>query len=171
LLIPTWLVTRKSMGPLTAIGAEIDARTDVDLSPLESKSSYRELASIVKAINGLMLRLNERLAREKEFLSDAAHELKTPLAVIKANAERVAAMNTKPELTSAVTGLTQGVHRATHSIHQLVNYSRLDSGDSADNFAQADLGEVIAERLAILDSLAVRKNVSLIFDHPQKIEH
>ena len=85
LLLPAWLIIRIGLKPLRSIAAVIENRSDQDLTPLPA-SPYRELTPLVTALNHLMARLRRRIEHEHEFLSDAAHELKTPLAAIQINA-------------------------------------------------------------------------------------
>lgn len=166
LLLPTWLVTRRSLRPLHAIGDELDARDETDLSALENTGTYREISPLVSAVNRLMSRLRERLDREKEFLSDAAHELKTPLAVIQSNAERLALGAGDTTNAAALSGIEVGLARATHAVHQLLAFSRVDVIISNPSFTVYNLSELIAEHLAALESLARGKEIELRLESP-----
>lgn len=85
LLLPAWLIVGIGLRPLRQFAQAIAQRADADLTPLPP-SPYRELSPLVQAINQLMARLRQRIEHEHEFLSDAAHELKTPLAAIRIHA-------------------------------------------------------------------------------------
>ncbi|HEU6454999.1 MAG TPA: histidine kinase dimerization/phospho-acceptor domain-containing protein, partial [Roseateles sp.] len=85
LLLPAWFIVGLGLRPLREFAAAIERRSAQDLTPLPD-STYRELSPLVTAINHLMARLRRRIEHEHEFLSDAAHELKTPLAAIQINA-------------------------------------------------------------------------------------
>ena len=123
LLLPAWVIIRTGLRPLKSIGDEIEQRSPADLSPL-APSPYEELSPLVGSINRLMARLAERLEREQEFLVDAAHELKTPIAIIQLNADTLASANSAERLEEAGQGLRAAVQRATHTEHQLLALAR-----------------------------------------------
>jgi hypothetical protein len=126
LLLPAWLIVGIGLRPLREIAAAIEQRAVSDLTALPA-SKYRELSPLVDAINRLMKRLSERIEREHQFLTDAAHELKTPLVAVQINAHvllsRCDAGHPRA-LADAADGLRDGVDRATRMVHQLLALER-----------------------------------------------
>jgi two-component system sensor histidine kinase QseC len=167
LLLPAWLILRRGLRPLRQIGREIERRDAKDLAPLPD-TPYAELAPVVEAVNRLMARLTQRLTREREFLVDAAHELKTPLAVIEANADRL--LRAAPAATEAREGLHVGVQRITHTVHQLLSLMRSGSESAADGseLSRQDLVALLRDRLALLAPLAHRQGVELELRGPEE---
>lgn len=166
LLLPAWLIVRRGLRPLQDMVAIIEQRTDSDLQPLPP-SSYRELSPLAASVNRLMQRLMERVERDKEFLSDAAHELKTPLSVIQANAHLLLNHHdSQTRLQEAGQGLRHGVARATHTVHQLLALERArhDVGDGGS--MPLDLVRLLRERLAQAAPLAMQRSIELELDAP-----
>jgi len=167
LLIPAWLIVGIGLRPLRSIASSIAQRTDADLTPLPD-SKYKELSPLVVAINGLMHRLSQRIEHEHEFLTDAAHELKTPLAAIQINAH-VLMSRTGAEMAERcaepAAGLRSGVARATHTVHQLL---ALERARAEPQVAQAcpltDVADFVRERVATAAHLAVQRNIEIEFD-------
>ena len=160
LLLPAWFIIKIGLRPLETIVTEIEGRNATDLSPL-AESPYKELATLVNSINRLMERLTERLEREQEFLLDAAHELKTPLAIIQINADSLAANRDPKRMQEANYGLHQGVTRATHTVHQLLALAR--SGGDRDNaeLQPMNLVELVGDRLALAAPLALQRAIEM----------
>jgi two-component system sensor histidine kinase QseC len=111
---------------LRRLSRELMQRTPEDLSPLEQKDLPREIQPVTKALNGLFTRLKRALDNERRFTADAAHELRTPLAAIKVQAQ--VAMRSQQDDTRqrALEGLVKGIDRATHLVEQLLTMARLD---------------------------------------------
>ena len=166
LLLPAWLIVRRGLQPLQAMVAAIEQRSASALQPLPP-SGYRELAPLAASVNRLMQRLTERVERDKEFLTDAAHELKTPLSVIQANAHLLLSHRDNPaRLQEADSGLRQGVARATHTVHQLLALERTRHDGEAGAALPLDLVPLLRERLAHAAPLAMQRNVELELDAP-----
>ncbi|MDA6254548.1 sensor histidine kinase, partial [Escherichia coli] len=85
LLFPAWLSIRIAMRPWNKVVNEISLRTPDDLSPLKAVPRHRELRQTVDAINDFLARVRESAERERMFIADAAHELRTPLAAMRIN--------------------------------------------------------------------------------------
>jgi two-component system OmpR family sensor kinase len=163
LLLPAWFIVRHGLRPLRSMVAALEARSASDLSPLP-ESAYRELAPLTGAINHLMRRLTERLTREQEFLSDAAHELKTPLSVIQINAHRLAGCcgdDVTERATQASAGLRDGVARASHTVHQLLAFERARPEQGDAPAPQLDLVGLLRERLAAMVPLAAVRGIDV----------
>ncbi|MBV8035301.1 ATP-binding protein [Roseateles sp.] len=167
LALPLWLLFRLGFAPLKRIGAQISARSAHDLTPL-SATRYVELAPLVNAVNSLMARLQQRLDREHEFLADAAHELKTPLAVIQLGAEGLDQADQRAREESRER-LRLGVRRATHTVHQLLALAR-SGADTLDlSKARHDLVDLVRERIALGGGLAVKRRIELELVAPEQL--
>lgn len=164
LLFPAWLIIRFGLSPLRAVADAIEQRSITDLTALPD-SKYRELSPLIVAINRLMARLNERIEREHEFMTDAAHELKTPLAVIQINAHllqsRCASGEPPERQLEAVEGLRDGVTRATHMVHQLLALERtvVDGGGRPSPVAPLEL--LLRDRVAAAAPLALQRDMEI----------
>jgi len=166
LLIPAWLIVGIGLRPLRSIASSIAQRSDGDLTPLPD-STYRELSPLVDAINGLMARLSQRIEHEHEFLTDAAHELKTPLAAIQINAHVLlsrAGSEMAERCAEPAAGLRSGVARATHTVHQLLALERARAEPQVDHpCPQTDVAEFVRDRVAAAAHLAVQRNIEVEF--------
>ena len=169
-LLPAWFIVRMGLRPLNAVAQALEAReheSRAGLAPLPA-SPYRELAPVVDAVNRLMRRLSDRLAREHEFLADAAHELKTPLSVMQINAHLLETAADPAQRLDAGTGLREGVARATHTVHQLLAFERARQAPADAPLRDLDLTDLLRERLALAAPLALQRDVDLELraDHP-----
>lgn len=167
LALPLWLLFRLGFAPLQRIGTQISQRSAQDLTPLPA-TRYVELAPLVNAVNSLMTRLQQRLDREHEFLADAAHELKTPLAVIQLSAEGLDQADLRAR-DEARERLRLGVQRATHTVHQLLALAR-SGADTVDlSKTRHDLVDLVRERIALASGLAIKRRIELALESPEQI--
>jgi two-component system OmpR family sensor kinase len=128
-------------------------------------STYRELSPLITSINHLMARLRRRIEHEHEFLSDAAHELKTPLAAIQINAHLLQTPNGDAQRHAEVSaGLRDGVARANHLVQQLLSLERARS-DAGDDLALPllSLETLVRDRLAAAAPLALQRGIEIDF--------
>jgi two-component system sensor histidine kinase QseC len=161
LLLPAWLIVGIGLRPLRSIAEQIESRAVSDLTALP-ESKYRELSPLVDAINRLMTRLSARIEREHEFLTDAAHELKTPLAAIQINAHLLLSRSAAGQAgAEAEQGLREGVARATHMVHQLLALERARAEPGSEPLPLTDLGAFVRGRLASAAPLALQRGVEL----------
>jgi len=165
LLLPAWLIVGIGLRPLRSIAQDIEARSDADLTPLPD-SQYRELSPLVMSINQLMARLRKRVEHEREFLTDAAHELKTPLAAIQLNAhllQNPATPGDTQRNAEVSAGLREGVARATHLVHQLLALERARAEPDAEPLPPTALDAVVRDRLAMAAPLALQRDIEIEF--------
>lgn len=165
LLLPAWFIVGLGLKPLRSFAAAIENRSAQDLTPLPD-STYRELSPLVTAINHLMARLRRRIEHEHEFLSDAAHELKTPLAAIQINAHLLQARGAEADPqrhAQASARLRDGVARANHLVQQLLSLERArsDAGDVA--LPTLSLETLVRDRLAAAAPLALQRGIDIDF--------
>jgi len=85
-VLPVWLAIRQGLRPLRRLSGRLAQRHADDLSSLDIDLKYAELQPVVSAFNALLLKLRDKVQRERAFVQDAAHELRTPMAVIAAQA-------------------------------------------------------------------------------------
>ena len=124
------LVTERAFRPVRRIAAELAERRDDDLSPVNTAEMPVETHGLGVALNGLLARQAEVLARERRFTADAAHELRTPLASLRVQAQVAARAGSAAERRSALDKLQANIDRTTHLMSQLLSLSRLEPGSS-----------------------------------------
>ncbi len=114
------------LAPLERLEESLARRSGTDLSPIEPESVPQEIREVVRALNALLERLRLANARQREFLQDAAHQLRTPLAGLQMQLELLAA---KPVDASALARLRQSVGRVTRLANQLLALARAEAGE------------------------------------------
>lgn len=165
LLVPLWFAVRVGLRPVRRIIDELQGRDSADLAPLATPP-YRELQPLTAAINSLMARLDERIGRERELLADAAHELKTPMAIIQAHADNLLAARDNAQRAQAQRGLVQGVRRGAHTVHQMLAYAR-SGGHAADvRLEPADLSELLLDRVASFATVGLARAIEVELASP-----
>jgi two-component system OmpR family sensor kinase len=166
LLLPAWMIVGIGLRPLRSIAAVIERRDEFDLTALP-ESQYRELSPLIGAINRLLARLKSRIDRENEFITDAAHELKTPLASVQMNAHIILSRcdaATLERCQEAGDALRDGVRRATHMVHQLLALERAHVESEVVPTLDMELSTFIRERVAALASIALSRGIEIDFD-------
>jgi signal transduction histidine kinase len=162
----TWGAAKRGFKPLNRLAAQIARRQPGDLSPLQAEHAYAETNPIVAEINGLLAREGQRLETERSFLADAAHELRTPLAAIQAQAHVLLTTADAPARQAAAEDLQQGMERVSHLLAQLLTLARLETGTEPIAAEQVDVAELGRQRLASLSQLARTRSITLVFDAP-----
>ena len=157
-----WFGVGKGLSPLRRIGNEVAQRDPANLSPLEERAVPSEIAPLLHAINALLARLGQALENERRFTADAAHELRTPLAALKTQAQVALRAENDGQRHNALENLVLGADRATHLVEQLLTLARLDpAAVSAVATERCDLGVLARSSLADLAPAAVAKNIEL----------
>ncbi len=117
-----WLAIYHALKPLTQLTKELTSKKANDLSLISADNQVGELVPVVQTLNHLFERLSEAFERERRFASDAAHELKTPLSVLKINVHNV--KNESKEQLPSMKGLVAGVDRMAHVVDQILTLNR-----------------------------------------------
>ncbi|WP_446903835.1 ATP-binding protein [Burkholderia sp. YIM B11467] len=121
-----WYMIGHSLAPLKTLSTQIGARDARSLEPLDVATVPDEVRTLVDAIDRLLARLRQSIVRERAFTSDAAHELKTPLAAIKVQAQVAIATDDPARKQLAMQRVVQGVDRSARLAEQLLLLARLD---------------------------------------------
>jgi two-component system sensor histidine kinase QseC len=128
--LPLWLAVRTGLRPLQRLGAQIAERSAQDLRPLQNLPPERELRGLAQAFDQLLARLRAHLAREKALVHDAAHELRTPMAVVAAQAHVLLQAPEGPMRVQAAGALVHALQRAAHLSEQLLTLAALEDAPS-----------------------------------------
>lgn len=140
-----WLAVTRGLAPAHRAASVIAARAPEDFSPLPDQHLPRELQPLVDSFNGLLQRLSRALENERRFTEDVAHELRTPLAAIRLQAQIAGRAEGGAAAQTALERLLSGVDRATRVVDQLMTLARLDprhTGDlETEDFSLARIAE------------------------------
>jgi two-component system, OmpR family, sensor histidine kinase QseC len=162
LALLVWISTTRGLRPLATISSDIGSRHAGNLQPLDLARVPVEIRPLADSLNNLLLRLSESIDRERSFTADAAHELRTPLAAIKVQAEVALAADSEEQRRHALAQVIAGVQRSVHLAQQLLLLARLDHSDAA-SMQPVDLGLAAADSAARHADEAERKGIELDF--------
>ena len=160
-----WLALARGIKPLNQLEERIRARSPDDLSPLDHKTVPLEVAPLVDSVNDLLTRLNDSLATQKRFLADAAHQLKTPLAGLRMQADLAQREGTSTEeLKRSLQQIGRSSIRATHTVNQLLALARAEAGGVQMAHLPCDLARLTMD--VVRDSVprAMDKRIDLGYD-------
>ena len=141
-----WVGLAYAIKPLNRLEERIRARRPDDLSPLDEHSIPQEVAPLVASVNDLLMRLKNSINHQKRFLADAAHQLKTPLAGLRMQADLAQreGANTD-ELKQSLRQIGAASKRATHTVNQLLALARAEEGGTTMARQRCDLAQVTIE--------------------------
>ena len=159
-----WLATGRALRPLAQLRQELDRRGADHLVRLPATAIPEEVAPLVAALNRLLGEVEGALEQERRFTSDAAHELRTPLAALQAQLHVAQNARDDKERQHALGQLEQGLGRASRLVEQMLQLARLDPERSLPDRQPADLLELARKACAEQGALAVRKNLDLALE-------
>jgi len=155
-----WIAVTRGLHPLVKLTREVARREPDNLVPLNTRAAPREVVPLIEHLNRLFVRIDVSLQKERRFTADAAHELRTPVAAIKAQAQVAQAASGKEERIHALDNAILGCDRAAHLIDQLLTLARLDALD--DSVAeQCRLRVIASEVIAAIAPAALEKGVRI----------
>lgn len=168
ILLPVWFGVSRGLRPLRRLKECLARRAPDDLSPLDVDMKYPEFAQVTIAFDGLLAKLRQKVERERAFVQDAAHELRTPMAVISAQAHVLARADSAEEKRSAEAALEAAIARASHLTRQLLTLASLDHAD-ARAATPLDIAALIQQMLAQMANSAIARRIELSFDAPERL--
>lgn len=164
--LAVWWAVRRGVAPLRRLGAMLAARAPQALDPVVVDDAPAEMLPMVDALNGLFARIAELAETERRFTADAAHELRTPLAAIRAQAQVALAATDDAERSHALRATLLGCDRTTRLVEQMLTLARLESGVASAERAQVDLAAVARAVVAELALQAMHKQQAIELDAP-----
>ncbi|TSE27035.1 Sensor protein QseC [Tepidimonas aquatica] len=162
-----WLALVHGIRPLSALERRIRSRRPDDLSPIDEAEVPQEVAPLVSSINDLLHRLGTTLSNQKRFLADAAHQLKTPLAGLRLQAEMAQMQlpaGAGEDIERTLRQIANSSVRATHTVNQLLALARAEAAGQALPREPVDLLTVARQVVEDLVPLALDKGLDLGFE-------
>jgi signal transduction histidine kinase len=123
----TWFLLRRSLRDIDRMADQLHQRNPLDLTPIQLEKPPRELLPILASMDTLFDRIGTALSAERSFTSLAAHEMRTPLAGLRAQAQLAGTARDDAELQEALRALRLGVDRASHMLDQLLDLARVEA--------------------------------------------
>lgn len=168
-VVPVWLAVWLGLRPLRQLANGISKRDPDDLAPVETLQQHEELKLLADAFNVQLARVTQLIARERAFVQDAAHEMRTPMAVIAVNAHAVANARTEEERAAAEVRLHSGLSRTSHLVEQLLALTRLDVS-RPNEMAVRDVVSLVRDELATAAPAAVARGIDLALEAPDSLD-
>ncbi|MBU8977150.1 two-component sensor histidine kinase [Lysobacter sp. MMG2] len=153
-LLTVWVVIGRSLRPVAALREALRARQPLDLTPLQAPGLPTEFSPLVDAFNDQLTRVDQAVQNERRFIADAAHELRTPLAVLSAHADLARRAATEEERNTALRRLSAGVSRAARLSEQLLDLARIDAAVASPTLAPLDLAPLLVLVVRDFETLA-----------------
>ena len=158
------LLMRNRFRPLQRLAASIGQRSPDRLDPISLSGVPTELYPIIEQINRLLRRVADSIEQERRFTADAAHEMRTPLAVMRTYAQVAEAASEPAEKAKALKSVIQASDRATHMLTQLLTMARLDNDALTKQFQPCDLRKIAVDVIADIAPQALEKQVECMLD-------
>ena len=167
-----WLALARGIAPLNELQRRIRSRDSSDLSPIDERRVPDEVAPLVRAINDLLGRLDQSISAQKHFLADAAHQLKTPLAGLRTQAEfaqaQIDAGRVQPdELHRSLEQISLSSQRAAHMVNQLLSMARAEDKEHAARQEEVNLAETAMEVVRDFVPRAMERSIDLGYEGPE----
>lgn len=164
-----WVIVGLALRSLTRVTNEISNRASNYLEPVATHDLPIEIKPLVIELNHLFTRLKLAFDRNKRFAGDAAHELHTPLAALKTQAQVALKADNHVDRSDALLKVTQCVDRSSHVIKQLLTLSRLNQEDTLNDWHELDLHQLVKEILTYIVPVAFEKSIDIELMAPPAI--
>ena len=168
LALMIWYGVGFAMKPLNRLAKEVATRAADYLSPVDHHHVPVEAQSLVHSLNALLARLQKAFDSERRFTADAAHELRTPLAAIKAQAQVAQRTNVQQDQQRALQQVINAVDNATRVAQQLLTLARLDPAVPLTGLKKVDLTHLASTVIAELVPLALKKHIDISLAEPSR---
>jgi two-component system sensor histidine kinase QseC len=161
--IAVWWAIRRGIRPLNNLGKLLAKRQAGSLDEIYIEASTSEMQPMIASLNDLLKRTANLLESEQRFTADAAHELRTPIAAIRMQAQVALAELNQEQQKRALINTLAGCDRATHLVEQLLTLARLESAEQTQK-ESIDLGALVRSVMGEIAIKALSKNQNLVFE-------
>ena len=163
-----WFAVRLVLQPLMRLKNEVETRPLSDLSDVDPALVHREVRPLVGAMNGAMGRLQELIAGQRRFIADASHQLRTPLTVLKTQAELALRENDPAAMRAIVRSIAATTDSTVHLANRLLTLARIEHGGDSAALMPVSLTEVARQVGLELALPAVQKSIDLALEAPRE---
>lgn len=169
LALAVWWVIRRSLTPVHRVRRELALRQPQDLAPVAEHDLPDEMRPLVEELNSLLQRVRQAFEAQQNFVADAAHELRSPLAALQLQLQLLRKATDSAERESAQTSLTQGIERARRLVEQLLALARQEARPQTEDAPLADLRVLVEQALADAAPAAQAKGLDMgLSEDPQQ---
>ncbi len=156
-----WFSVDRGLAPLSRVAGTLSGRSADALQPVEESGAPREVRPLLNSLNALFQRVSAAREREKTFIAYAAHELKTPLAGLKTQAQVALKSDDDAIRNAALRHISTSVDRTGRLVRQLIDMAAVDSADASRMAGKASIPDVLTDVRADLDSLRTARTVTI----------
>lgn len=163
------VVVKRALRPLRNMAQGVDARSEADLQPLPETDVPHEIRPFVRSINRLLQRLGASMEQQRRFVADAAHELRTPIAVLSMQVDNLKPLQSDAQSRERIGALQQGLRRARSVVEQLLSLAR-SQGEQTAQLQTLDPVQVVRDVIADLLPLAESRQIDLGLDRADPVQ-
>jgi two-component system sensor histidine kinase TctE len=161
-----WFGLSRGVAPINALQKRLRARRPDDLSPIDERQAPSEIGPLIKAMNDLLSRLEATLLAQRRFVADAAHQLKTPLAGLRTQAELAMREEPTANTQASLEQIIAGTARATRLVNQLLLMANAENPNTTE-MPPTDLTHLAREQIQKWVHVALGQGIDLGFDGPE----
>jgi two-component system sensor histidine kinase TctE len=165
-----WFALARGIAPLSALQHRIRQRQSQDLSPIDEHDVPEEVAPLVRSINDLLGRLDQSMGAQKHFLADAAHQMKTPLAGLRMQAElaqrEIDAGGDPQSIKRSLQQISRSSQSAAHLVNQLLSMARAEDDEQARRPQDVPIVNIAQEVVRDFVPRALDKRIDLGYEGP-----
>lgn len=165
-ILLVWFGLSRGLAPLNALQAHIRARRPDDLSPVEAQRAPPEIEPLVTSFNDLLARLEQNMALQKRFIADAAHQMKTPLAGLRTQAEFALRHPVPPDVQRSLEQIATSSEQAARLVTQLLALARAENRASGLTLEPVEIAELARRTVRDWVQAALAKGMDLGYEGP-----
>ncbi|WP_186109463.1 sensor histidine kinase [Burkholderia gladioli] len=165
-IVLVWFGLSRGLAPLTALQAHIRNRRPDDLSPVDPQRAPPEIEPLVTSFNDLLGRLEQNIALQKRFIADAAHQMKTPLAGLRTQAEFALRHEVPDEVARSLEQIATSSGQAARLVTQLLALARAENRASGLSFEPVDLAALARVTVRDWVQAAFARRMDLGYEGP-----
>ncbi len=157
-----WIGVSYGLKPLNKVASDLETRNADSMQPISLNGLPQEIKFMVSSLNNLLERLSNAFEHQKNFIADAAHQLRTPLTALHLQAEIVSRSEHREAISEAIIHLKQGISRSSHLVEQLLTLAR--NQPDKKRFEVVDLNDLSKNAICEIAPLAEAKHIDLGLD-------
>ncbi|NBW00604.1 MAG: sensor histidine kinase [Betaproteobacteria bacterium] len=160
-VLVVWLSMRRAIAPISEAARDLEKRTHHTQAPLDDSQVPREIRPLTTALNDLLARLQQALALQRQFVADAAHQLRTPLTALKLHLENAQSTNKTSEVAAMLDQIKIASDRATRLAEQLLTLAESEEQLLRGDRSQMNIRSLLNETYQLWQPQAEAKSVAM----------